>query len=79
MYLFHVDPPTHHKNKENEEDKGCKVDRSNNWMSLLNFWEVKVSQNNTELSKSTQTNKNILSNNRKQHFSQMFLRLSATF
>lgn len=37
MYLFHADPPTHHKNKENEEDKGCKVDRSNNWMSLLNF------------------------------------------
>lgn len=29
--------PTHHENKENEEDKGCKVDTSKHWIRLLYF------------------------------------------
>lgn len=49
--------PTHHENKENEEDKGCKVDTSKHWIRLLYFWELKVSQNDTELGETTQTAK----------------------
>lgn len=31
------DCPTHHENKENEEDKGGEVDRSEHWIRLLYF------------------------------------------
>lgn len=47
------DSPTHHENEENKEDKGGEVDRSKDWVCLLNLGELKVSQNDTELSETT--------------------------
>lgn len=45
---------THHENEENEEDKRGEVDGSEHWVRLLNLWELKVSQDDTELGKTTQ-------------------------
>lgn len=56
------DYPTHHEDKENEEDEGCKVDGSEHRIRLLYFWELKVSQNDAELRETTQTAMNIKKN-----------------
>lgn len=45
---------TYHENEENEEDKGHKVDGSKHCIGFLNFWELKVSQDDTELCESAQ-------------------------
>ena len=47
--------PTHHEDEENEEDEGGEVDGSEHWIRLLDFWELKVSQNDPELSETAQT------------------------
>lgn len=46
---------TNHENKENKEHKSREVNGSKHWICLLNLWEVKVSQDDTKLGKSTQT------------------------
>lgn len=52
---YFLNYPTHHENKENEEDKRGEVDGSEHWVCILNLRELKVSQNDAELSKTTQT------------------------
>lgn len=48
------DRPTHHENEENKEDESCEVDRSKHRVGLLDFRELKVSQDDTELCESAQ-------------------------
>lgn len=49
----------YHENKNNEDDKGCKVNRPKHWISLLNLWVVKVSQDDSELGKPVRTRKHV--------------------
>lgn len=45
---------SYHENEENEEDKGGEVDGTEHRIGLLNFRELEVSQNDTELCESAQ-------------------------
>ena len=53
---------THHKDEEDEKDEGGKVDWSQDRVSLLYLRELKVSQDDAELGKTTRTNKTNIKN-----------------
>ena len=53
------DSPAHHENEENKDDKGGEIDRSEHWVRILNLRELKVSQNDTELGKTTDKAKHL--------------------
>lgn len=57
---------SYHENEENEENKGGEVDGSQHWIGLLDFRELKVSQDDTELCESAQKRRFI--NDRKEAF-----------
>lgn len=58
------DRPTHHENEDNKEDKSCEVNGSKHRVGLLDFRKLKVSQDDTELCESAQTENKI--NDRKE-------------